>query len=227
MRSVIVRWLESLQVRSREQKREYFMKYMKPSASDKVLAVGVEAMGLNPIANIIEDTYPFQENIVKVTADPPERWTEEAKKAGLVYGDGCDLPFEDDSFDICMSNAVIEHVGGREKQKKYVSELCRVAPRVFLTCPNYYFPFEIHARLPFVHFLPEKLRNFILKKTGRGWVTRIRLLSARELRSLFPKDVDVTIFGSRTTFMAESLVAIAVRKCRKVEEVLTETASET
>jgi len=45
-----------------------------------------------------------------------------------VRADGRELPFEDGAFDIGFSNAVVEHVaGGREGQRRFVGELCRVA----------------------------------------------------------------------------------------------------
>ena len=206
--------LSSLQINSRKKKFQCFMEFMKPTSSDKVLVVGYDVLGLNPIANMIEGMYPYQENLTKLTADNPNTWAEEFKNSGMIYGDGRNLAYEADSFDICMSNAALEHVGDTEDQKKFISEMCRVAPKVFLTTPNYYFPYEIHARMPFVHWLPEGLRNWILRKTGNAWTIGLNLVSSKNLKRLFPKDMDVKIYGSRTTFMSESLVAVAYRKHR-------------
>ena len=66
-------------------------------------------------------------------------------------------PFDDGSFDVVFSNAVIEHVGDRERQGQLVREALRVGRRVFLTTPNRWFPVEVHTRLPFVHWLPDEL----------------------------------------------------------------------
>ncbi len=72
-----------------------------------------------------------------------------------MRADGRDLPFGDAEFDVGFSNAVVEHVaGGREGQRQFVHELCRVAQRVFVTTPNRRFPLEVHTLLPFVHWLP-------------------------------------------------------------------------
>ena len=47
-----------------------------------------------------------------------------------VRADGRELPFADGEFDLAFSNAVVEHVGGgREGQRRFVHELCRVARR--------------------------------------------------------------------------------------------------
>ena len=64
------------------------------------------------------------------------------------------MPFADGEFDIVFSNAVIEHVGGREQQRRFVEESLRVARRAFVTTPNRWFPVEVHTRLPLVHWLP-------------------------------------------------------------------------
>ena len=72
-----------------------------------------------------------------------------------VRADGRELPFADGEFDLGFSNAVVEHVaGGRDGQRRFVHELCRVAQRVFVTTPNRWFPLEVHTLLPFVHWLP-------------------------------------------------------------------------
>ena len=72
----------------------------------------------------------------------------------MVQADGRDLPFADGAFDLGFSNAVVEHVGGREEQRRFVHELCRVAKRVFVTTPNRFFPLEVHSLVPFAHWLP-------------------------------------------------------------------------
>ena len=80
---------------------------------------------------------------------------------GIAYvqGDACALPFADGAFDVVHSNAVIEHVGGRDRQEAFVREALRVGRRVFLTTPNRWFPIEVHTRLPLVHWLPEPARG--------------------------------------------------------------------
>ena len=66
---------------------------------------------------------------------------------GLTFvqtsGDG--LPFEDKQFDIAFSTAVIEHVGDRERQRRFVAELLRVSKRYFITTPNRWYPVELHT----------------------------------------------------------------------------------
>ena len=71
------------------------------------------------------------------------------------------MPFDDDTFDIATSNAVLEHVGSLENQLFFVHELCRVARRVFIVVPNRFFPIEHHTALPIVHYQDEFFQNSV------------------------------------------------------------------
>ncbi len=92
-----------------------------------------------------------------------------------VKADGCDLPFESESFDWVFSNAVIEHVGNFKKQKQFADEIRRVAAKgYFVTTPNKFFPLEPHTRpiLPVISnntkklicCRPNKCKSFFLKR---------------------------------------------------------------
>lgn len=63
--------------------------------------------------------------------------------------------FEDNSFDICWSNAVIEHVGDLKAQLHFITEVNRVTKSVIFYTPNKLFPIEIHTRTPLLHLLPK------------------------------------------------------------------------
>ena len=107
-----------------------------------------------------------------------------------VQADGRDLPFADGAFDLGFSNAVVEHVaGGRDGQRRFVHELCRVARRVFVTTPNRFFPLEVHTLVPFAHWLPRGPRDRVLR--ARGFDDVLEPLGPSELASLFPYSVRV------------------------------------
>jgi 2-polyprenyl-3-methyl-5-hydroxy-6-metoxy-1,4-benzoquinol methylase len=96
------------------------------------------------------------------------------------------LPFDDRSFAVATANAVLEHVGSPANQAFFISELCRVAERVFISVPNRFFPIEHHTALPFVHF---QKRTFELAcaVTGKSEWTRqenLILMSHKLLRQL-------------------------------------------
>ena len=115
-------------------------------------------------------------------------------------GDATDLsPFNDKSFDIAHSNSVIEHLYNFENQKKMASEIMRVGQKYIVQTPNKYFFIEPHYLLPFFNIVPEKLKYLILTKTklsrlkkwdknfAKQYIKEIRLLSEKEMKTLFPK----------------------------------------
>lgn len=81
------------------------------------------------------------------------------------------LPFADASFDVVLSNHVIEHVGERPAQLAHLRELHRVmAPGGvgYLAVPNRWMFTEPHYRLAFLSWLPRPLRTPYLRLMRRG-----------------------------------------------------------
>jgi hypothetical protein len=146
-----------------------------------------------------------------------------SRAAGLawVHGDGCNIPFADASFDMVFSNSVIEHVGGPDAQLRFAAEIARVGRGYWVQTPNRYFPVETHLLTPFVHLLPAPLRAFIVRRFTvwqhihrpnaeerrfyiEHFLSDIRLLSAGQMRSLFP---DAVIVSERFLLFTKSLIA--------------------
>jgi hypothetical protein len=98
-----------------------------------------------------------------------------------------------------ISNAVVEHVGGRDEQRRFVHELCRVAPRVFVSTPNRRFPVEVHTLVPFLHWLPRPARNRAFAALRRDAWSGVELLNRRELLALFPPETQARVVESRMT----------------------------
>src|ERR1700683_884345 len=82
----------------------------------------------------------------------------------VVLGDGVSLPFADQSFDLVFSNSVIEHVGGREEQARFASEIARVGKQYWVQTPNRYFPIAHHLWTRFVHWLPHHWQAAVAKR---------------------------------------------------------------
>jgi len=117
-----------------------------------------------------------------------------------LIGDATNLnQFNNKSFDIVHSNSVIEHLYNFENQKKMALEIMRVGQKYIVQTPNKYFFIEPHYLLPFFNIVPEKLKYLILTKTklsrlkkwdknfAKQYIKEIRLLSEKEMKTLFPK----------------------------------------
>lgn len=126
-----------------------------------------------------------------------------------VTADACLLPFADKSFDTVYSNAVIEHVP-QTLHQSMASEIMRIGKSWFITTPNFWYPLEMHHRLPFFQFLPRRTQRAIQLKfhTWPEYET-ISLLSARRLKALFPSS---RIIKVRVTLWPETLIAYGPAK---------------
>jgi hypothetical protein len=179
-------------LQSRERKLALFMDLLQPGPGSSVLDVGVTdaPFGDGSTDNFFEALYPWPERVTAVGNTELDRFRAAFPTVTAVQADGRRLPFDDGAFDIGFSNAVVEHVsGGREEQRRFVEELCRVARRVFVTTPNKFFPLEVHTLLPVAHWLPRRARDPLLRT--RGFDDVLEPLGPKELASLFPYSVRV------------------------------------
>ena len=145
--------------------------------------------------NFFEEMYPWPERITALGLQDGTGFRARYPGIRYVQSDACALPFEDAEFDIVFSNAVIEHVGGRERQRQLVSEAVRVGRRVFITTPNRRFPVEVHTRLPLVHWLPDAPAHRLYRAFGKSFATEIHLLSKGGFEALFPGRVRIVNLG--------------------------------
>lgn len=96
------------------------------------------------------------------------------------------LPFKNNSFDVVISNHVIEHV---QDQQLHISEIKRVLKKdglLYFATPNKLWPFEVHYRIYFLHYLPHKLFMATLKKLNL-YEENIKLLNLTDIKSLLKK----------------------------------------
>lgn len=101
------------------------------------------------------------------------------------------LPFEDNSFDIVISNHVVEHVSDYIKHVTEIARVLKPNGMCYFATPNRYFPFEVHYRLPFLHWLPQKMFIGILKLTNK-YKYPVRLLGYFGLKKAFKPFFSVT-----------------------------------
>lgn len=202
---------------SRARKLKLFNQIMKPTRQTKVLDVGAQVEPNSDKETQFIDTYLWKDSIsaVNISEEHISTIKKYYPEIEAVVSDACKLPWPDKHFDVVYSNAVIEHMGSFERQKKMAAEIMRVGKRWFVTTPNRWFPFEFHMRLPFVTWLPGNgylyvgsviTYNSVQRKYTAGRKRKdLRLMSAGELRKCFPGS---EIIKQRITFMAETLIAV-------------------
>lgn len=196
--------------RSRRARFDLFMDVMKPRPTETVLDVGVTDTDWRD-GNFFESRYQWPGQITAVAPRPMPAFSRGHSDVTFVIGDGRQLPFPDSSFDIGFSNAVIEHVGSREDQRRFIAEMTRVCRRVFVCTPNAAFPVDPHTLLPFVHWLPRKPRDRALRLLGNGhWAGQDTLnpLTARQLLELFPARAGARLISQRMFFLTSVLIAV-------------------
>ena len=102
------------------------------------------------------------------------------------------LPFQDESFDVVISNHVIEHT---LNQRLHVEEIYRVLKKdgvFYLATPNKYAIMEPHFKLPLLGWFPRGITKAYLHIVKRK-VWDVYLLSYGQIRDLLKKILSVMI----------------------------------
>jgi hypothetical protein len=197
----------------------HFLEAFEPAESDSVLDYGAANLP-EPLENIFELYYPYKRRIVAVGEEDCS-FLEKAYP-GLRFvrvKRGERLPFADNSFDLGFSNAVIEHAGSRDKQALFLAELIRVCQRCLLATPNRWFPFELHTRLPLLHWLPAPWFRAILARMGFEFYAQeenLNLLSARELLAMVPPGDYQRVFLKCNYFLGfpSNLILVVIKRTK-------------
>ncbi len=142
-----------------------------------------------------------------------------------VDGDACKvhLPAE---FDVVFSNSVIEHVGGKEQQAAFASEIRRMGVSYWVQTPSKWFPIEAHSGMPFWFLYPESMRRFFLNRwrepllNWTSYIEETRVLSKGRMQALFPEAAIYVerVFGipkSYTAWSARGQTAKAVKPMQR------------
>lgn len=130
-------------------------------------------------------THPRWRLAVSAVDARDERVVREGYAFSTVAGTA--LPFADGSFDVVVSNHVIEHVGGPDEQRRHLAEARRVLRPggvLYLAAPNRWSLVEPHYRLPFLSWLPGPVANAYVRAAGRGDWYDCRPLGPLQLRGL-------------------------------------------
>jgi SAM-dependent methyltransferase len=142
-------------------------------------------------------------------------------RAGITTVEGDALQADDlldgERFDLVFSNSLIEHLGTEAARRRFAEVVKSLAPAYVIQTPYRYFPLEPHWMFPGFQFLPAAARSFIAPRWPLGhtygWtesaaareVAAIRLLSASQMRDLFPGS---ELVWERILGMPKSMIAI-------------------
>jgi hypothetical protein len=195
----------NLHRKSREQKHRLFLQLLRPTPEMRILNVGASGTHIG-LPEHLESFYEHRSRIIGggiSFADVQDYRNSFPGVQALVF-DGCALPFADRSFDIVYSNAVLEHLPGNNFVERFAEEVQRVGMGWFVTTPNFWYPVDPHYHLPFVQLLPEATQRSLVKRLGKTPYEHLHLLTAKQLRRLFPAG---EVVSSRVTFYPETLIA--------------------
>lgn len=135
------------------------------------------------------------------------------------------LPFADQSFDVVLSNHVIEHVGDESAQRAHLAELHRVLRPDgvgYLAVPNRWMLVEPHYRLAFLSWLPHAWRTPYLRLMGKGRAYDCEPLQMRQLEQLFTDagldGRNLCIDALRATFEIEYAKSPAAALLRRIPD---------
>jgi hypothetical protein len=213
-------WTKLMSARSqdlRTRKVARFFEIMGPATTDLVLDVGLAGEGpgefwqytVNPLSLYA----PRQLRILGLSFEDTARIPPSTDYLYVIQADGRQMPFKTGSIDYVFSNAVIEHVGSRRDQRRFVAECLRVAAKgVFLTTPNRRFLLDPHVGIPLIHYLPRPLFTWAVRRLGHPELADIgflNALSASELAACFPSDTNARVEGVGFDLLPETLVAWA------------------
>src|SRR6478609_11472981 len=121
------------------------------------------------------------------------------------------------SYDVVVSNSLLEHVGGHAQRTALAREVRALAPRHWVQTPYRYFPVEPHWLFPGLQFLPLAARS----KVAAVWplahsrpaspaeamseVQWTELVGIAELRAYFPGSL---VVHERLAGLTKSIVAV-------------------
>ena len=207
-------WKNDLAMSVRRRVFRQFWRIMQPTPDMRVADFGVSGHRDHPAHYFFESLYPWKEKVTAIgqAAEDASWFPEQFPGLTFLEADLRHIPLPDNSFDIGICNAVVEHAGVYEQQVALVREVCRVARKVMFTTPNKDFPVEVHTFTPFAHWLPPEQFYGIMRKLGHhelATVEDLNPLDEKTFLSLFPADRDTQIVEAGLPLLRTNLVCVS------------------
>ena len=125
------------------------------------------------------------------------------------------LPLADASVEVVLCAQVYEHVPDDERLAEEIYRVLAPGGVVFFSGPNWLFPVELHYNLPFVHWLPSRLADAVLRILRHREHYYERSRSMWGLRRLWQRfdiqDVTLEVLDSQLAANTRSAVRLGRR----------------
>lgn len=89
-------------------------------------------------------------------------------KADVQLYNGTSFPFSDNTFDHIYSISVLEHTDDPVAVLQEAARVLKPGGTFYLAFPNKLYPKETHNGLWFISYLPRRIADWVLKKSGRS-----------------------------------------------------------
>lgn len=149
-----------------------------------------------------------------VSVDLKDQRTQKSVQLILVGDER--LPFRSGSFDIVITNHVIEHMRDQEEHLREIHRVLRDGGVCYLATPNRYGLLEPHYQLPLLFWFPRRLSDLYLR-LARGVTSHdVRPLSAASLNKLATTagfvvhDLTVDVIESPSKYALEPSFATSI-----------------
>ena len=180
--------------------RDLIRSLQRPGQPIRILDLGGRRQFWRNVGNQFLNQYDVHVTILNLTQSEIGTGASDADRIRVELGNACAAPYADRSFDLVVSNSVIEHLETLANMTSFAGETRRIAPAYYCQTPNFWFPIEPHFyKVPLFHWLPRPtrawlLRTFPVATAGRASsvlrsyqiVDDARLLSKTQLAALFP-----------------------------------------
>lgn len=141
--------------------------------------------------------------------------------------EGVKLPFDDVSFDVVITNHVIEHVGDGDAQRKHLAEIHRVMKLDgigYLAVPNRWAITEPHFHLKLLSWWPHAWRTPYLRLMRKGTFYDCEPLQMRQLERMLAdagfRYRNLCVKACRETLEIEHPDSLATRILRHAPDAL-------
>jgi len=205
-----------MSIYARQRIYDLFVSTMHPNTNTTIVDIGASG-DESEETNFLEKKYPYPARITCCSLDDGREIKATYPQIRHVKIEaGKPLPFDDQTFDIAYSSAVLEHVGGREQRIAFIRDAARVAHSIFFTVPNRWFPIEHHTAIPLLHYAPQIFRSALRGSKFDYWThpSHLDFLDVGLLRSEWPltEKMDLLTAGLPFGPFSSNIVIISPRR---------------